>query len=293
LVKTEDFSFLKHAQGYLTNIRALEWRAYLGMSILGYLQGTGSISLFINDPTFFLKYIITVMLYLAFSFAINNCYDYEGDQLGDKISKNPIASGQIGKNEGIAQSYIIAITGVILSYYWFDTNSFIIYIGMMLLSCAYSTPPFRLKSVPFLDLISHGLFAGFLIIFYGISVTQGFGENTVILLSSITIFSLILELRNHLEDYEEDLASKVNTTVAKIGVIWSNRILYGLLLIHFSFLIRITYIIGEFAAITMIIGLPLIMVLLLLLKKDKQHYLKSIDVLSTITCIAFVLIDII
>ena len=280
---------VEQAYGYLINVRLFEWRAYLGMSLLGYLQGLGNPLLIFSDYLSFTKYLVTVLLYLAFSFAINNCFDYEGDKLGDKISKNPVASGIIGQREGVIQSVLIALTGVTLTFLWFDGYTFGLYFVMILLSGAYSIPPLRLKSVPFMDMMSHGLFFGALIILYGISVTQGFGGGTYYLVGSIFVFSLILELRNHIDDAPEDYASNVDTTVTKIGLVRSNKLLYALNFVHFSFLLGITSFIGFQAVSLLVFVLTISLVLLYSVKANKNLYLRSIDVLTTLVYVFFVL----
>ena len=261
----------------------------MGMSLLGYLQGLGNPLLIFSDCLSFIKYLGTVMLYLGFSFAINNCFDFEGDRLGDKISKNPVASGIIGQRGGIIQSGLIALTGLTLTFLWFDGYTFVIYLVMVLLSGAYSVPPLRLKSVPLMDMMSHGLFFGALLILYGISVTQGFGGGTVYLVCSIFIFSLILELRNHIDDAPEDYASKVDTTVTRIGVVKSNKLLYVLNFIHVSFLMGVTYVIGIQAVSLLVCVLTGSLVLLFSVKANKNLYLRSIDVLTTLVYVFFVL----
>ena len=61
------------ARPYLSNIRAQDWGGYIGMSILGYLQGIGTLQQVTSGYIDLGRYIVTVILYLAFSFSINNC----------------------------------------------------------------------------------------------------------------------------------------------------------------------------------------------------------------------------
>jgi 4-hydroxybenzoate polyprenyltransferase len=229
---------------YFNNLRVTDWRAYFGMALLGFggRIGVSSLSYFLNDG---LKFAITIILYLAFTFSINNCFDVSCDlQQDKKLKKNPIATGLIGFKEGLAQSLSLALLGMVMAYSWFGFIHFVIYSMLVFLGGAYSTPPLRFKSIPLVDLISHGLFFGALLYFYGASVAGSPSTQTMIMCASIFIFSITLELRNHLEDFQADAISETRTTVCWIGYARAKKLLQVLLLIHWALLVIIAYSVG-------------------------------------------------
>jgi len=222
---------------YIANLRMRDWGGYVGMSLLGYFLGASSLGIDILHVAVFL---ITVCFYLGFSFSVNNCFDYEGDRLGGKASKNPIATNQMSVRSGILFSILLAASGLALTLVWFGTGSLIIYGVLLILSGAYSTPPLRFKSLPLIDMLSHGLFFGSLIVFFGVSVSGGSNPLTMFLLADVFILSLTLELYNQIDDVAEDAESGVKTTVVVIGTSSAKKLLQILLLTHITMLFYVT-----------------------------------------------------
>jgi len=242
-----DLSLLTVARSYLDNVRMRDWGGYIGMAILGYLQGIETVPQTSAGYIHFATYLMTVALYLGFSFSVNNCFDHEGDKLGAKIAINPIASGRISVSGGILFSGLLALAGLTLTWASFGVASLTIYSIMLLLSGAYSTPPLRFKSVPLLDMASHGLFFGSLIVLYGVVVTMGFNPFTLPILLSVYNLSLILELRNQIDDIEEDTATRIDTTAVSIGYAKAHALFYGLLGLHMGILVYIINLLGNTA----------------------------------------------
>ena len=272
---------------YFDNIRIFEWRAFMGMAIFGYFIGTKIQSL-LNNLFLFYQFVITISLYLAFSFAINNCYDIEGDKLGEMISKNPVASGKLSKSEGILQSFIIAFLGIFLSFYWFDRFSAIIYCLMTFLSWGYSAPPLRMKSTPLIDVLSHGLFFGSLLVLYGINISGTIRVHDYYLLGSIFVFSLILQLRNHIEDFKEDSAAGVQTTVTKLGINYSKKILLSLYLTHVLIVTAFLNLVNGWSVTFFLIGIIVSIIFVRFRKEDYFNYLKYGDLFTAVAYIIFV-----
>ena len=136
-----NISLTAQLRPYLSNIRAQDWGGYLGMSIIGYLQGISTLQQATAGYIDLGRYLVTVILYLAFSFSINNCFDHEGDGLGEKVSRNPISAGEISIRKGVVFSIILASVGLTLSSLWFGVFSLSIYGLMLFLSSTYSVPP--------------------------------------------------------------------------------------------------------------------------------------------------------
>ncbi len=240
-----NLGLLANMRPYLDNTRIRDWGGYIGMAILGYVQGIDTIPRSTPGYVNFTFYLASVVLYLAFSFSVNNCFDHEGDKLGAKLSLNPIASGRISVGQGIFFSGLLGVSGLAFTWSFFGPAAFTIYAVMLLLSGAYSTPPLRLKSVPILDMASHGLFFGSLIVLYGVTVTGGFNTFTVPLLLSVYNLSLILELRNQIDDIGEDTATRVDTTAVRIGFERANTLFYGLIALHMAVLSYIVTLLGN------------------------------------------------
>jgi 4-hydroxybenzoate polyprenyltransferase len=116
----------------------------------------------------------------------------------------------------------------------------IIYGALLILSGAYSTPPLRFKSLPVIDMLSHGLFFGSLIVFFGVSVSGGSNPLTMFLLADVFILSLTLELYNQIDDVAEDAESGVKTTVVVIGTPSAKKLLQVLLITHITMLFYVT-----------------------------------------------------
>jgi 1,4-dihydroxy-2-naphthoate octaprenyltransferase len=89
-------------------------------------------------------------------------------------------------------------------------------------------------------MLSHGLFFGSLIVFFGVSVSGGSNPLTMFLLADVFILSLTLELYNQIDDVAEDAESGVKTTVVVIGTPYAKKLLQILLLTHITMLFYVT-----------------------------------------------------
>jgi len=207
--------------------RVRDWRGYFGMAFLG---------LFLNRvPPNFLDasiFMLIVSFYLAFAFSVNNCFDVVVDLLDVKdLNKNPVASGLLVFESAIAFSLAFLVAGLVLSYIFFGVRSALLFAFLYLLAGLYSVPPVRTKSRPYFDLLSHGLFFGGLLILAGPTT---FGRLTPVTLGIAVVlffYSMFLEIRNHIDDYEFDKLSGTRTTVVHLGLEASERLKRALALI--------------------------------------------------------------
>jgi len=284
LSKIVSNSFASRLVSYYRNSRILEWRAYIGMAMLGFISSSGFIT--ILAPLEVFKFMLTTAFYLAFSFSINNSFDARSDALQkEKAEKNPVAMGRIGFKEGILFSSCLALTGLSLTYFWFRSG-FSIYLLLIILSLAYSAPPFRFKSMPLMDLISHGLFFGAFLYFYGVSASSGATFQTVLISISIFIYSVILELRNHLDDFQVDLSSGTRTTVCWLGYEKSLTVLKVLLIFHWLCISAVSVFIYP----GMIILTLFFTVLFTLAGLSRMRFNRYLRLADICTCILYVLI---
>ena len=204
----------------LKNTRILDGRAYIGLIAFALTLNLEGASL----ETIILAMVAGV-LYVAYSFAINNCFDVDTDsQNPQKHKKNPIASGELGFTAGLVSSAAIGLLGLIFAYF---TNEvmFAIYSIMLGLSTFYSVPP-RLKARPFLDVLSHGIFFGALPFFFGAYVDNVLSRPELIIGIAIALYSFALEIRNHLGDYESDLKANLKTTPIVLGKERSQQLVF-------------------------------------------------------------------
>ncbi|MFC1754085.1 UbiA family prenyltransferase [Thermoproteota archaeon] len=266
---------------YVSNARVLDWRAYLGFGIIGFLTAVNKPSLFNLDqePWILLaKILVTLVFYLSFAFSINNCYDIVEDSFDtDKLVQNTIASEKISFIKGLTFSFVTGAVGIFFCVFWFNTISLFLYITSIILAALYSAPPLRFKARPFFDIASHGLFFGILLFLYGASTLGFFNLNFMVLGAPIFIYSVTLELRNHLEDFEGDKEAKIITIVQKIGVNTTSFLLTNLLIIHWLLMSIIFLILPLFP----IFLLSVIMMIVTILVKDDK-FLRVNDVVTSI-----------
>lgn len=206
-------------QAIVKNTRIMDGRSFIGMGLLGMLVS------FKNNPDVVdaLLFVVSIVLYVAYAFAINNCFDVDTDSLNpQKKHKNPIASGELSFEAGFITSLAMILLGGMLAYF-VSRPAFIIYATMAVLATLYSAPP-RLKSIPIADIISHGLFFGALPFIYGAYFDGALNKAEMLVAVSLFIYSLAMELRNHLEDYESDQKANLKTTPILLGKSTSERL---------------------------------------------------------------------
>lgn len=223
----------------LRNMRIQHWRGYWGMALVGFLLNL-NVVLIIHwawmGPA--LQFAILTSLFLAFTFAINNCFDAPSDALDvNKQKNNPIASGKLSKQVALISCILLAGFAVMLAGFWLWTNipCLAIYGILLLLGAAYSVPPLRLKAVPIADLVSHGLFFGCLLFIFGSLLLGPLMLPQIVLLVPIFFYSVTLELRNHIDDFEVDATAGVQTTAVWLGKKKSQRLLLVLLITTLTF----------------------------------------------------------
>jgi len=199
----------KSLKAYFRLLRIRDWRAYFLMALFGFLISKG----FLFPLREIIIFWIIVVLLLAFGFSVNDCFDTKEDKYHTE-KENLLVSKKISFKKALAFSIFLGILGLSLSTI-FGFKIFIFALLSTLIGFFYSAPPLRFKSKPFLDLISHGLFAGALIFFFPLLI---FNKNLNFLhyLIGFSIFylSVMAELRNHLEDYEFDKKASLKTTIS-------------------------------------------------------------------------------
>ena len=181
--------------------------------------GFGSI-LFCVSP-----FEITAIVFFAFSlatasiFVLNQYFDRYADRENEAKSNLPVASGRITPRKTLIFSFLLVISCLILV---FIANIhvlplFIVYLGLW---TAYSTPPFRLKSVPVADFVISGIGAGFLPFLMGLGLSDKLISNIPLIMLGAMPLTLI-QCGGHIiqavGDYEADRKTGVRTFVVRYG----------------------------------------------------------------------------
>jgi len=190
-------------------------------SWLGWIFNFGFGSVLFGVPPF----EITVIVLFAFSlatasvFVLNQYFDREADRENEVKSNLPVASGRITPKRTLIFFFFLVISCLILV---FMANVhvlplFIVYLGLW---TAYSTPPFRLKSVPVADFVVSGIGAGLLPFLIGWRSTDKLISNIPsIMLSAMPL--MLIHCGGHIiqavGDYEADRKTGVHTFVARYG----------------------------------------------------------------------------
>ncbi|HEX55102.1 MAG: hypothetical protein DRO90_00810 [Candidatus Altiarchaeales archaeon] len=267
-------------KAYLKMLRIRNWLGYFLIATLGYAIFT-KLDASISETIFF---YVLIFLYLGFSFSINNCFDIRED-LFKKKKSNPVAMGEIKQNESIIFSLLLALLGIFLSLSH-GLNVFYFFSVLIFLSFSYSSPPLRLKSKPFFDLISHGLFFGSLLfLFPSIFFSKNIELLHALIVVSIFYFSLILELRNHIEDYESDKKAGIRTAVYVLGLNASKKVTYLLSLLFPFSLLPIFYTINKHIIFSLFLVITAIFYLAFYSKKSYR----ILDIYSNISYFLIIL----
>lgn len=211
---------------YLRLMRLKDWAGFLVTGFFGIILYYNYAFVIPN----LIIYSLALLLFLGFSFSINDCFDVDVDKLAKK--SNPIAKNKLKLSNAMIFSGLLGITGLALSLI-LSMDGFLVYLGLIALSYFYSAPPIRFKSRFLFDLLSHGLFFGallFLLPFYSFGLEiSGFHY---FIAASIFWLSLITELRNHIRDYSSDKKAGIKTTVCVLGKEVSEALTFLLIIFY-------------------------------------------------------------
>lgn len=270
---------------YFNLLRISDWGGYFLMSLFGFILAKG-FSFPLSQVFIFFSLIF---LFLGVGFSVNECFDTEEDKY-NKGKLNVLISKQISFKRSLFFSLFLGVLGLSLSAI-FGLKVFSFCLTGLLIGFFYSAPPLRFKSRPFLDLISHGFFAGlflfflpFLIFNYQITVFYWF------IGLSIFYFSITLELRNHLEDYESDKLGGVNTTVCFLGYKKSEKLLISLAFLYPLILLPIFLLLSKTYVFLFLI-LTLVFLFFFSLRKNYK-ILKKYKIMDIYIILSFVLVSI-
>lgn len=158
------------------------------------------------------------------SFAVNNVFDIEEDRRASK--RNLVASGEVDARKVLMFSLVISGFSLVFFAYTCGLEGALLALSCLVLGLLYSAPPFRFKERPVLDVASHGLFLGSLLVLLGAYFRDG-APNNVTYAYSIAFFfiSCIFQLQNLLGDYAFDRDAGVKTSIVRLGSLEKGRVI--------------------------------------------------------------------
>ncbi len=210
----------KIAAGVISLTRYKEYLVSVTVTtLLGFL--TAGVHLSSADSFRILTVLLANFLSFAFTFMINDAEDYLDDKK-DKLKavRNPVSTGAISLKTAYIFSFLTALAALYL-YSLLGIVPFLLGIFAIAIGFLYSYRPVRLKSILFIDLVSHGLMLGglqTLIAYFTVYSFKGFSLSWALPFLFITAVSLRGQLVNQVRDYECDRRAKINNVVSVIGI---------------------------------------------------------------------------
>ncbi|MBI2233168.1 MAG: UbiA family prenyltransferase [Candidatus Aenigmarchaeota archaeon] len=195
----------------LKNLRLTDVAGWLPITVLTFFFAYYFLGVF--DGYKIIYSILLVVLYLAYAMCINNYFDWKNDARNPvKIKKNPISSGRITRSEALLESLILLLGGVLIASVFLPAV-LPLYGLMMANAFLYS---YRFKSMPVIDLLSHGIFITTLFVLP--ALVENFSAPLLVAGTLLAFFvSTVGQLENEINDYPADRKAHVNSTAVFFG----------------------------------------------------------------------------
>lgn len=200
-------------------IRLTRWREHVPYTIpivlAGSLMAAHNYGYTLNWRT--LAVLIANILAMSFAFMINDLEDAPDDARNPKKrAHNVISSGLLSYPEGMS----ITIGTFALSLGLFALGGLKTFAtgGLTLVLCyLYSAKPFRLKSRPVVDVISHILMLAGLLMLSGYLIYDAYPRLAWLMIAAVTLGSAYGQFYNQLEDFETDTLAGLQNTASFLG----------------------------------------------------------------------------
>lgn len=210
----------------------------------------------------------------AFGFTFNDVEDATDDYYDfEKRKRNPISSGELTHKQSYFISFTLLSLGLFLllfvSYYVFLLGIIFAFGGFF-----YSWKPLRLKSIPFVDMITHVIFLGVIQFFITYLSFRSLDWFVIPFLMIIIPFSLMIEIFGELKDFEVDKKTNINNTIQKFERLDIKKLvifLFAIVITGFS--IIIFTIPPEFRIINLSITLFIGIVAMLRINRRARQYI--------------------
>jgi 4-hydroxybenzoate polyprenyltransferase len=161
---------------------------------------------------------------------INDVEDAPDDALNPvKANRNPVSAGHLSVPVAYVASFAVAILAGV-AYVFLGPIPFWLGIACLAIGLLYSWRVVRLKRIPIVDLISHGLLlAGLQFLCAYFTFAPNGGDEWIAPFIFIVAISLYGELYNEVRDLEGDLKAGVTHTAAIVGERAAHVMMYLLL----------------------------------------------------------------
>ena len=274
------------------NIRVKNWRAYMGLALFPLLK-FDSVTEFLSHLTDIIVLIISISIYLAFAFGINNYYDRKEDVEEGDVKKNLIAFGKLSPKDALSFLVIITLAGITFVFiYTQDLLIWALYVSLIFFAWIYSAYPIRLKTRAGLDILSHGLYFGSVIFAYSYLLlfrNELFELLYNPLLYLIFLYSISLEMRNEVEDFDFDKTAGLKTTATVLGKNRAVRFIFSVLLLHWIIPPIYAYVCLSNIFVTAIFGVITVIVLVSATMTNNFKWYRINDVAVILFYILFIL----
>jgi len=174
--------------------------------------------------------LVANWLAVGFSFMINDVEDAPDDALNPaKVNRNPVSAGHISPPLAYAASFGVALLAGV-AYAFLGPIPFWLGLACLAIGLLYSWRVVRLKRIPVVDLISHGLLlAGLQFLCAYFTFAPNGGGQWIAPFVFVVSISLYGELFNEVRDLEGDLKAGVTHTAAIVGERAAHVMMYLLL----------------------------------------------------------------
>lgn len=189
--------------------RVKDWVHFLGLPLLGYFKFNE------ENPKRLLFILISSAFYLAFAAVLNNWYDRHLDI--NQSLKNPFSKNFDRFNfYNIRTVIILPLVLTLIFAYLSSTIVFLIMLIGIFFSYSYSSPPFRLKSIPVVGTLSNILVFIPLLYIGPVSIENHYSE-MFYLAVFCSFVVIIMQLFHEIEDMEDDQKGKIYTIPVIFG----------------------------------------------------------------------------
>lgn len=154
------------------------------------------------------------ILLLAYTFALNQCFDIKEDSLHEEKKQFPVTSGRMSLSNAIVWTILLLVGGSVAML--FTSNSPLVVLIYIFIWTAYSVPKLRFKERIGLDLVSNGAGGG-LSFLLGASILSAIGMSSIFIASVIALMYGTGYIFHSCADYENDKLADVKTTCVRIG----------------------------------------------------------------------------
>lgn len=256
------YIILEKIKVLLITSRPILWLGPIGIYFIGVQAAKVDFNFFFWLGLFFVTFPMGILVY-----GLNDISDYKSDIINPR--KGSWEGGVLNRKYtsiicyAILVSILIVIFPLLIFKYYFSVG---LIICITLFAYLYSCKPVRLKSIPFLDSLSNGLWVALILIF-GFSFTKGSSQLPLIIFP-IFLGVTAMHALTTLMDYDEDKLSGDKT----ISVYLGKRVTSLISSLIFFSLIFLIKPINFFVMFYLILGGCLILTGLILDKKNVYHF---------------------